>query len=70
MSNIESPVSGRVVAIHLKAGDTVAAGDAIITVESMKMEIPVEAERSGTVGEIMVTVEDEVTEGQAVATLA
>ncbi len=70
MSTIESPVSGRVVAIHAKAGDTLNAGDTLITVESMKMEIPVEAERSGTVSEVLVQIDDEVSEGQNVALLS
>lgn len=70
MSKIESPVSGRVVAVHVNAGDTLSAGDAILTVESMKMEIPVEAERSGTISEVLVQIDDEISEGQSVATLA
>jgi len=68
MIKIESPVSGRVVAILAQVGDTLNPGDAVLTVESMKMEIPVEAERSGTLSDISVQVDDEVTEGQHIAT--
>lgn len=70
MAKLESPVSGRVVAVHVSAGQTVQAGEAVLTVESMKMEIPVEAEKTGTVQELLVRAEDEVTEGQIVAVLS
>lgn len=70
MAKLESPVSGRVVAVHVAAGQTVQAGEAVLTVESMKMEIPVEAEKTGTVQEVLVGADDEVAEGQIVAVLA
>ena len=44
-------------------GDVVNAGDTLMILESMKMEIPVLAEAAGTVGEISVAVGDVVREG-------
>ncbi len=40
-----------------------AAGDELMVVESMKMEIPVECPVAGTVVEVLVAVEDHVDEG-------
>ena len=47
----------------------VAAGDPILILESMKMEIPVEAPRAGVVREIRVAEGQTVQEGEVVATL-
>ena len=52
-----------------KPGDRVAAGDAVIVLESMKMEIPVEAPRAGAVKEIRVKEGQTVQEGETVAIL-
>lgn len=60
-------VAGRVCAITLNVGDTVAEGDEIAFVEAMKMEIPVTAPASGKLAAILVKLDDVVAEGQAVA---
>ncbi|MBI3624878.1 MAG: acetyl-CoA carboxylase biotin carboxyl carrier protein subunit, partial [Candidatus Rokubacteria bacterium] len=49
--------------------DRVGAGDLIIVLESMKMEIPVEAPRAGTVAEVRAKEGDTVQEGETVALL-
>jgi biotin carboxyl carrier protein len=54
MAELESPLPGLVAIIHVKAGDTVAAGDPVVTLQSMKMEIPVTAETGGTIEEVLV----------------
>lgn len=54
MSELLSPLPGLVATVHVKAGDAVAAGDPVVTLQSMKMEIPVPAEADGTVAEILV----------------
>lgn len=64
---IKSTVTGTVWKILLAAGDQVAAGDEIMILESMKMEIPVEATADGTIAEILVAEEEPVEEGAAVA---
>ncbi len=48
-------------------GDTVADGDTLVILESMKMEIPVIAETSGTVTELHVAEGDVVQEGDVIA---
>jgi acetyl-CoA carboxylase biotin carboxyl carrier protein len=52
------------------AGDTVAAGDTIVILESMKMEIPVLAEDGGVVAELSVNEGDVVQEGDLIARLS
>ncbi|MBO9356563.1 DUF2118 domain-containing protein [Bordetella petrii] len=64
MSKLETPVAGRVVAIEVSVGDRIAAGDVVAKIESMKMEIPVEAERGGQVARVLAAAGDEVDEGQ------
>lgn len=59
--------SGKVWKIIASEGDNVAAGDTIIILEAMKMEIPVVAPEDGTVGSITVSEGDSVASGQAVA---
>ena len=51
------------------AGDEVAEGDTLVILESMKMEIPVVSEESGTVERFLVEEKTPVTEGQVVAIL-
>ena len=64
---VESEVTGNVWKVLLEEGATVAAGDVIVILESMKMEIPVEAPVAGTVTEICVEVEEQVEEDQLIA---
>ena len=67
MITIASPIAGLVAAIEATEGAAIEAGDTIIIVESMKMEIPVEAEAAGTVRKLLVAVGEQIAEGQAVA---
>jgi geranyl-CoA carboxylase alpha subunit len=63
---LRAPMNGRVVKA-LDAGVTVAAGDAVLTVEAMKMEHVIPAPRAGTLSEVAVKVGDQVTPGQVLA---
>ena len=53
--------------VLLEAGAAVSEGDVILILESMKMEIPVEAPVAGTLVEICVVPEDQVAEDQVLA---
>ena len=66
---IKAHITGVVFQIPAKQGDRVGAGDAVIVLESMKMEIPVEAPRAGVVKEIKVSEGQTVQEGETVAVL-
>jgi acetyl-CoA carboxylase biotin carboxyl carrier protein len=50
-------------------GDTVAEGDTLVILESMKMEIPVVAESDGTVSQLAVNEGDVVQEGDLIAVI-
>ena len=72
MSNlpIEAEVTGNVWKIEKNIGDRVEAEDVIMILESMKMEIPVEAPCAGTLVELLVKEEDGVSEDQVIAIIA
>ena len=67
--NVESEVAGNVWKIETKVGDLVQTGDVLMILESMTMEIPVEAPQSGRVVDILVGLEQSIEEGQLVAVL-
>ena len=71
MAKIEvtSEVTGNVWKIQAKVGDVLAEEDVIMILESMKMEIPVEAPNAGKLVELLVAEEDSVDEGQVVAVI-
>jgi acetyl-CoA carboxylase biotin carboxyl carrier protein len=59
-----------VMKVYVWQGDVVAAGDTVVLLESMKMEIPVLAEHGGTVTDIKVGEGDVVQEGDPLVVLA
>jgi biotin carboxyl carrier protein len=67
---VESELVGRVWQIEVVPGADVSEGDTLIVLESMKMEIPVSAPRSGKVREILVAKDDMVEEGQTLVVLS
>jgi acetyl-CoA carboxylase biotin carboxyl carrier protein len=67
--HVETEVSGTVLKIECELGALLSPGDAIVIVESMKMEMPVETPAHGTVLKLLVAVGDAVTEGQVVAVI-
>ena len=69
MARVEvcSEITGKVWKIEASVGDSVSEDDTIIILESMKMEIPVDAPEDGTLVEIKVAEEDVVNEGDVVA---
>ena len=70
MAQVRTEVAGTVWKVEVAIGQRVAAGDALVIVESMKMEIPVEAPAAGTVTEIRVAEGDRLAEGAVVVVLA
>jgi len=66
---VEVGAAGKVVKLDTTVGQSVKKGEAVITIESMKMEIPVAAPADGTVASIDVAVGDAVEAGKVVATL-
>ena len=66
---IEAGAAGKVFKIVANVGNEVKAGDAVIIIEAMKMEIPVVAPKDGTVASIDCAVGDACAAGQLLATL-
>ena len=53
-NQVGAPMPGNVVTVAVKAGQKVAAGDTLVTIEAMKMEAAVRAERDAEVVEVLV----------------
>ncbi|MET9270848.1 biotin/lipoyl-binding carrier protein [Kribbella sp. NPDC003557] len=58
-----------VLKVTAKAGDTVGPDDTLVILESMKMEIPVLAEVTGTVSELKVVEGEVVRDGDPIAVI-
>ena len=69
MSEVEAHITGRVFKIEVEIGDDVQEGDTIVVLESMKMEMPVEAEDPGVVREILCEEGQPVFEGDTLVVL-
>lgn len=69
MANIEAHITGTVWKVEVKVGDTVEEGDTVVILESMKMEMPVEAEDDGRVAEIRCEEGQAVSEGDTLVVL-
>ncbi len=65
----ESPLTGSVWKLEVSVNQVVIAGDLLMTLESMKMEIPVEATVDGTVSAIHVKEGDSVEVDQLLLTI-
>ena len=65
--DVQSEVTGTVWKLEAQVGQVLEEDDAILIIESMKMEIPVYAPEHGTVVEVLVTESDMIQEGQVVA---
>ncbi|HTP50955.1 MAG TPA: acetyl-CoA carboxylase biotin carboxyl carrier protein subunit [Anaeromyxobacteraceae bacterium] len=69
MANVAAHITGTVVRIEKRPGDPVAPGDTVIVLESMKMEMPVEAPSGGKVKEIRCQEGQSVAEGDVLAVI-
>jgi acetyl-CoA carboxylase biotin carboxyl carrier protein len=69
MPDIPAHITGTVWKIEVAQGDQVDEGDTVVILESMKMEMPVEAEDPGTVKEIRVEEGQSVQEGDVLVVL-
>lgn len=65
-----SPMAGTMRKVLVKEGDSFSAGDTLAILESMKMEIPIEAEVDGVIGKVEVEESQVVDEGTVLFTLA
>lgn len=66
---IKSEMAGTILEIKVKAGDKVQAGQEVAVVESMKMEVPLQASEAGTVKTIKKNVGEFLNEGETLIEL-
>jgi acetyl-CoA carboxylase biotin carboxyl carrier protein len=69
MADMAAHITGTVWKIEVKVGQKVNAGDTLVILESMKMEMPVEATEGGTVKEIRCKESQPVNEGDVLVVL-
>ena len=69
MTDVLAEITANVWQVHVEVGQTVAVGDTVAILESMKMEIPVEAPVAGTVSDVRVKPDDQVQEGDVIAVI-
>lgn len=69
MADVKAEIAANVWQVVVEAGATVAEGDELVILESMKMEIPVVVEMAGVIREISVQPGDVVREGDVLAIL-
>ena len=69
MVDVVAEIAANVWQVPVEVGQTVATGDTIAILESMKMEIPVEAPVAGTVTELRIAPDDQVNEGDVIAVI-
>ncbi len=68
-TEVEAQIAGNVWKVEAAVGNEVAEEDVLLILESMKMEIPVEAPCGGRVSEIRVQEGDSVEEGAILAVI-
>jgi pyruvate carboxylase len=59
-AHVAAPMPGVVSTVAVAAGQSVRAGDVLLSIEAMKMETALHAERDGTVAELLVRSGDQI----------
>ena len=66
---ITAPMPGKIIAVNVKVGDAVKAGDKLMIMEAMKMEMPLEAPRDGVVANVNCAADALVRDGEILLAL-
>jgi acetyl-CoA/propionyl-CoA carboxylase, biotin carboxylase, biotin carboxyl carrier protein len=69
-ASLEAPMPGTVVQLRVQTGTEVSAGETLVVLESMKMEISIAAPRDGSVAAVHVAAGDQVDRGAVLIELA
>ncbi len=69
-TNVNAHITGTVWKIEVKEGDSVTEGQTCVILESMKMEMPVEAPAAGKVEKVVCAEGQAVNEGDVLLTIA
>ena len=67
---LRAPFNGKLIAVHAQAGATVAKGEPLLVIESMKLEHTLAAPRDVTVDSVSVAAGQQVAPGQLLMTYA
>ncbi len=67
--DLNSPISGTIVSIKVRPGDTVIKGDVLMVIEAMKMEYLIRAPTTGTIEKVYFKEKDQIEIGQLTAEL-
>ena len=67
--DIPAPMTGTVLEVLIEAGARVTAGQELLVIESMKMEIPLESPAAGVIVEVLVAPQQRIEEGEPVLRL-
>lgn len=66
---IEAPLAGKIMRVHVKAGDKVNEGDTVCTIESLKMENAILTPISGVIQEVRIAPGQAIKAGEIMVTL-
>ena len=66
---VKAPMPGKVIALDVATGDDISAGQALLTLEAMKMEHVLTAPHDGRVAEVGIGVDSQVAAGQLLLTI-
>ena len=69
MTEVRAEITANVWQVPATVGQAVTEGDTVAILESMKMEIPVEAPVAGTITQVAVAPNDQVKEGDLIAVI-
>jgi pyruvate carboxylase len=59
-AEVGAPMPGVISGVSIQAGQTVASGDVLVSIEAMKMETAIHADRDGTIAEVLVKAGDQI----------
>jgi biotin carboxyl carrier protein len=69
-ASVEAPMPGLVLEVRVSAGQSVASGDVLVVLESMKMKTDIRCPGEGTVRAVHVAPQDHVAQGQPLVDLS
>lgn len=62
-NSVVAPMPGLMISLEKQPGEQVSRGEPVVTIESMKLQLTLEAPRDGTIGEIFCAVGDSFVKG-------